>query len=453
MKNFPVLLILVLLLVVSGTVMAQNPSPSTADSLTLQMNSLKKDLGILKRIKVSGYLQPQFQYADSAGQPSFAGGNFAAGVDKRFMIRRGRVKFQYTSPANEKGIATSQYVLQLDATDRGIAVKDVYVKISEPWTGYFSLTAGMFNNPFGHEITYSSSQRESPERGRMSQLHFPNEREVGVMLTIQPPKSSKLNWLRLDAGFFNGIGSPSAGVDVSDFDNKKDFISRLSMTRTTTSKKISYGAGVSYYDGGFRIDSVTVYENGKDANGTTGFIIDSRAIDNGPVPIGSRDHTRRNYVGADAQLAVEWKAGTTALRGEFITGEQPGNSTSTKSPNDKNPIVKDVYARNFNGAYFYFVQDLFTSPFQVVVKYDWYDPNTDVEGNDIGQSMIGSAKATNETDIRYDTWGFGLLYHFDANIRFMAYYDVVNNETSNNLQGFTKDRNDNVFTLRMQVKF
>ncbi len=452
MKNSTTLIAL-FLLIVSCPLMAQESSPVSADSLALQVNSLKKDLGFLKRIKISGYLQPQFQFADSSGEPSFAGGNFAAGVDKRFMIRRGRVKFQYTSPTNAKGIATSQYVLQLDATERGIAVKDVYVRITEPWTGYFSLTAGMFNNPFGHEITYSSSQRESPERGRMSQLHFPNEREVGVMLTIQPPKNSKWNWLRLDAGFFNGIGAPSVGIDVSDFDNKKDFISRLSLSRTTRSEKINYGAGVSYYDGGFRIDSVTVYEHGKDANGTSGFIIDSRAIDNGPVPIGSRDYTRRNYIGADAQFAIDWKAGTTALRGEFIAGEQPGNSSSAKSPNDKNPITKDIYSRNFNGAYFYFIQDVFTLPFQVVIKYDWYDPNTDVSGNEIGQSMIGAAKATNETDLRYDTWGFGLLYHFDANIRFMAYYDLVKNETSNNLPGFAKDRNDNVFTIRMQVKF
>src|SRR5688572_16790038 len=172
-------LIASLMLLIPFVVQAQEKPAITTDSLAVQVNSLKKDLGILKRFKISGYLQPQFQVADSAGQPSFAGGNFAAGVDKRFMIRRGRFKVQYTSPINAKGISTSQYVFQIDATEKGIAVKDIYAKLSEPWLGVFAVTMGMFNNPFGFEIAYSSSLRESPERGRMSQLHCPNEREVG----------------------------------------------------------------------------------------------------------------------------------------------------------------------------------------------------------------------------------------------------------------------------------
>ena len=50
--------------------------------------------------------------------------------------------------------------------------------------------------------------RESPERGRMSQLIFPNERDLGAMLTIQGPKLSNWNWLKLEAGLFNGTGAP-----------------------------------------------------------------------------------------------------------------------------------------------------------------------------------------------------------------------------------------------------
>ncbi len=452
MKNI-LLLVSIVFLSLPYASYSQEAVPVSVDTLANQIGAIKKDISVLKRLKFSGYLQPQFQYADSSGQPSFAGGNFAPGLDKRFMVRRGRLKVQYTGTANAKGITTSTYVFQIDATEKGIVVKDVYAKITDPWTGIFSVTAGMFNNPFGYEITYSSGSRETPERGRMSQLHFPNEREVGAMLTIQGPKGSKWNWIRWDAGFFNGIASPSVGVDVSDFDKKKDFITRLSIERSANSEKIKYGAGISYYDGGFRIDSVSVYKAGKDAGGADGFILNSQAVTNGAIPISKRGYTTRQSYGADAQLSINWIPGNTILRAEYIMGEQPGNSSSTRSPNDKNPITRDIYSRNFNGAYFYFVQSILKSPFQAVVKYDWYDPNTDVEGNAIGRSVTGNAKATNETDIRYDTWGFGMLYHFDANIRFMAYYDVVKNETSSNLSGFTGDRKDNVFTLRMQVKF
>lgn len=432
---------------------SQDKQPVSVDTLSSQVNGLKKDMNALKRIKISGYIQAQFQFADSAGQASFAGGTFASGVDKRFMIRRGRLKVAYTSQANDKGINISQYVLQIDASERGFALKEAYAKITDPWTGWASIHIGMFDDPFGFEVSHSSSLMESPERGRMSQLHFPNEGEVGAMLTIQGPKGSKWNWLKWSAGFFNGNGSPSSGVDVSDWDSKKDFVTRLSLERNTKNEKIKYGAGVSYYDGGFRIDSVSVYKHGMDDNGTKGFILDTKAVDNGVPAVADRGFTTRQYVGFDAQFSINWMLGTTILRGEYITGEQPGNSTSAKSPNDKTPNIRDVYARNFDGAYFYFVQSILKSPFQVVVKYDWYDSNTDVKGDEIGQSMIGSAKATNATDLRYDTWGLGAIYNIDSNIKITAYYDYVTNEESKNLSGYTQDLSDNVFTLRAQVKF
>ena len=86
---------------------------------------------------------------------------------------------------------------------------------------------------------------------------------------------------------------------------------------------------------------------------------------------------------------------------------------------------------------------------QVVVKYDWYDPNTEVAGDEIK----GGATKLNSTDIKYNTMGVGYIFHWDHNIKMMAYYAMVKNETSANLTGFTKDLKDNVFTLRMQYKF
>jgi len=447
------LIFVIPIMLLPGLVMSQTNSTLSVDTLNDRLRTLNEDIAPIKRIKLSGYIQAQYQLADSGGQSSFAGGNFAPGVDNRFMIRRGRLKVTYTAPDNAKGISISQYIFQIDATEKAVAIRDLYAKITDPWTGSVSLTMGMFNNPFGFDISYSSGLRESPERGRMSQLHFPNEREIGAMITISGPKGSKWSWLKLDAGFFNGNGSPVGVPDVSDFDSKKDFITRFSFDRSAKSDKIKYSGGLSYYDGGFRIDSVADYKSGIDANSTTGFILQNTATENGSVAISNRRTTTRKYVGVDAQISYSWNAGTTILRGEYITGDQPGNSTSTRSPNDKNPVTRDVFTRKFNGAYFYFVQNIMKSPFQVVVKYDWYDPNTDAKGDEIGKSMIGSEKATNSTDVRYDTWGLGLNYQFDTNIKITAYYDFVKNEISENLSGYTQDRKDNVLTLRLQVRY
>ncbi len=433
-------------------VTAQAPANEN-DSLKKQFDAFNKELSVLKRIKFSGYVQPQFQVADSAGQSSVAGGNFASGQDNRFMVRRGRLKAQYKGSNNKKGISTSQFTVQLDITERGIGMKDANVKITDPFIGAFSLSAGVFNNPFGYEVAYSSSLRESPEYGRMSQLIFPNENEVGAMLSVQGPKNSGWNWIKFNAGFFNGNGSPSAGADVSDFDSKKDFSTRLSIERTACNKKLKYAAGLSYYSGGFRIDSVNVYKQGTDVNGVSGFVVDTKMTESGAKPIADRGFTNRQYMGADLQLSITSKIGVTTLRGEVISGEQPGLSNSSRSPNSKSPITKDIYSRNFNGAYFYFIQGIGTTPFEVVAKYDWYDPNTDVKDNEVGMPAAGSVITTNETDIRFDTFGFGLLYHFDNHIRVTAYYDMVKNEESSNLSGYTKDIKDNVFTLRMQFEF
>jgi hypothetical protein len=103
------------------------------------------------------------------------------------------------------------------------------------------------------------------------------------------------------------------------------------------------------------------------------------------------------------------------------------------------------------------------------VKYDWYDPNTEVSEEEIGKSVISTTanpmKATSSTDLKYTTLGLGLAYRWDANIKITAYYDMVTNETSSSLKGisssgahesgkdYTIDLPDNVFTLRVQMKF
>ncbi|MBL0103881.1 MAG: porin [Bacteroidetes bacterium] len=447
-------LLIVLLTIGTMQSKAQETEATPLDTLTSTVTGIRQELDVLKRIKISGYIQGQFQYSDSTGAGAYNGGAFAAGIDKRFMLRRARVKFQYDAPLNEKGISTSQYVLQFDVSEKGLTIKDVYGKFTDPWSGWFSFTVGMQNRPFGYEIPYSSSLRESPERGRMSQILFPGERDLGGMISIQGPKLSRWNWIKLDAGFFNGNGAPGAGGNVSDFDKKKDFIAHLGINRSSASENIKYGLGLSYYEGGFRIDTVNVYKSSVDANGVRGFELIGKKDDVKPIGYGTRAYSSRKYVGFDAQVSINWTGGLTTLRAEYIQGDQPGAGSGTASPNSSTPITSDIYNRKFNGAYIYFLHNIMQTPFQVVAKYDWYDPNTDIKGDEIGKAIASSTfKNSNATDIKYTTLGLGLAYRWDANLKLTAYYEMVTNETSNNLSGYTKDLTDNTFTLRMQVKF
>ena len=431
---------------------AQEGELQPIDTLTSSVAGIRQELDVLKRIKVSGYIQAQFQYADSTGAAQFSGGTFNAGIDKRIMLRRARLKVQYDAAPNDLGISTSQYVLQFDATERGFVIKDLYAKFTDPWSGWFSATIGNQNRPFGFEIGYSSSLRESPERGRMSQIIFPNERDMGAMLTIQGPKTTNWNWLKLEAGLFNGTGgpdaagsSPTAVSNTSDYDKRKDLISHLSMNRSSNSELMKFGLGVSYYDGGFLFNNDTIFHAGTDSAGVKGYTIESS--------VNNKFHTysERKYIGADAQFSIEWLPGMTTLRGEYIQGDQPGISSSTASPKALGSVP--IYKRKFNGAYFYFLQNILQTPFQAIVKYDWYDPNTDLTGDEIGKSVKAGTVKSGSADLKYTTIGLGLAYRWDANLKITFYYDMVKNETSNNLSGFTHDLKDNVVTLRAQMKF
>src|SRR5688572_13019855 len=62
-------------------------------------------------LKISGYIQPQFQIAEEKGVKSYSGGDFAENVSNRFMLRRGRVRFDYVH-FTEEGQPQAQVVFQ-----------------------------------------------------------------------------------------------------------------------------------------------------------------------------------------------------------------------------------------------------------------------------------------------------------------------------------------------------
>lgn len=427
----PKVTFLSLLLVVSVSSYSQGVS----DSLISVMNSLQSEIKGMKKIKFSGYIQSQVQFADSSGIASFAGGNFAPNVDKRFMVRRGRLKAAYS------GSSLNLFVLQIDVTQSGVGIKDAYARFTDPWVKAIHLTAGVFDRPFGFEIGYSSSSRETPERGRMSQTIFNGEREVGAMLTFQMPKDHPFSYFKMEAGLFNGSG-PTA----MDFDHQKDFIGRIRIDRTTTNEKIRYGMGVSYYNGGRRMATSFIYAAGADSLGLSTFVQEQDTNNYGKI-------AGKAHLGADLQLSFNWPLGLTTVRAEYIQGNMPGTSSTTANPSSQ--PSGDTYQRKFNGAYFYFIQKILKSRHEIVVKYDWYDPNTDVIGDDIGFAPQGSGnyKATSKTDIKYTTLGLGYNFHYDSNVKLVFYYDIVTNETSKYLGGYTKDLKDNVVTVRVQYKF
>lgn len=425
-KNIAVLVIAILLPFV---VKAQEIEhlDERIDTLANEVVTLDKIVKELSKFKVSAYIQGQYQYGqkDASLKVGDSNENPEDGFN-RIGIRRGRMKFEYND-----GIGTG--AVQLEVNDKGVSFRDLYIGVKDPWTKRNQLMAGVFNRPFGYEVGYSTANLESPERATVIQYFFPDERDLGAMLTLRMPNESPLNFLRLDAGLF-------AGNSINrDTDNKKDFIGRVGASKAI-GNTMQWGLGASYYNGSVYNPTSTAYE----MEG-----LSFRPIDKGKTGT----FMKREYFGLDAQFTLLSDFGKTELRAEGLWGTQPGTAGSSKSPNygtrPTDTEANALFARPFLGYFFYFIQDIGLTPFSLVLKYDAYDPNTDVKENETGRNE----SLTNATDLAQSTVGIGALYRFNKHIRLQCYYEFNNNETSEHVSGYEKDRKDNVLTVRLQYKF
>ena len=75
---------------------------------------------------------------------------------------------------------------------------------------------------------------------------------------------------------------------------------------------------------------------------------------------------------------------------------------------------------------------------QLVVRYDHFDPNTKLSGDNAG------------SEVYYNTFNFAWQYYLNDYIRITLNYEMPKNEIS---QTVTKDLKDNVLGIRFQAKF
>jgi hypothetical protein len=408
---------------------------SDLDSTLLYLkDTVRPFLKRFENLQFTGYIQPQFQLADTEGAKSYNGGDFSAFSKSRFMLRRARVKLDYLLTTGDR-YPKALFTFQVDATERGVNVRDMFMRLYETKGHNFYFTAGLFARPFGYEVNLSSAYRETPERGRMSQILMPTERDIGAMITYEPiRKQAKNKFLKLDAGLFNGQGLSG----TTDFDSHKDIISRLTI-KPVPLKKILISGGLSLLYGGWRQGVKYIYQLQTAANGDKIFIVDSSLSNIGKI-------APRHYYGADIQIILKHAWGQTEWRAEYWKGKQPGTANSTTNPGTL--PTTPTYRRNFDGAFFYFLQNIINSQNQLLIKYDWYDPNIRVKARDIGKNNTNLTSA----DIKFSTLGIGYAYYFNDHIKMILYYEFVKNELTQ-LINYTFDQKDNVFTCRLQFRF
>lgn len=381
-------------------------------------------------IAITGYLQTQYQRAESAGISSFSGGDFSKNSNERFMIRRGRLKI-------DRSDKYSSIVFQIDATQNGVQLMDAFIQLHQPNTKALLFTAGLFNRPFGHSIVYSSGYRDFPERARVFQTLMPRERDLGAMITFRP-ENKMFHFLTAELAVINGSGHTSR-----DYDSKKDLVGNLGFKfDSLANKKLHLGFGGSFYKGSVRSDTESFY-----TSTGTGFVKNTS-------PDNINWYAKRNYYGGNLQLQYDNTFGTTLFKTEYIAGTQPGIASST---NITGPLASqsfsaqpstDLYLREFSGYYFWLSHRIAKSRFTALLAYDSYDPNSDIKDEEIGANDSNTTAA----DIKFNTLGYGVACLINPRVKLTVYNEhVVNDPTQ--LPGYLDDLKDDVFTVRLQYRW
>ncbi len=376
-------------------------SDSTMERLEVldgRLNSLEErvlvsegDLFKLTKIKVSGYIQTQFEYY----QKGLVKTN---DPDNTFYIRRARVKFTYEATDGIK------FVLQPDFSTGNLSLKDAYAVASLKKLPSLSLWAGQFNRT-NYEVEYSSSQREVLERSRVIRTIYPGEREVGAKLEFNPVKVP----LKLQFAVLNGNFT---GKEQKDVDSKKDIMARAVYSVKLPSAGIGIDFGAHGYFGGLMAKNkyISDFESQMDSvSSNTGSYMD------------------KQWIGGEAQLFFDVLGGM-SLKGEYIAGKNAFAGDSKSNPNK---------TRKFSGYYAYLIKNIGNRN-QFIARYDYFDPNTKLSGDDA------------KKEVSYSTFTLAWQYYLNDFIRLTVNYEIPKNETNSTI---TDDIKDNVFGLRLQAKF
>ncbi len=489
---------------------------STVEGHNERILTLEASVSKLNQMRISGYVQPQWlwQDIDSLGN-QFNTRNY-------FQIRRGRIKFTHTTLI-EGTTGSVSAVIYPDIIETGVSIREVYATWNVFGNSYsqmpeLALQLGSMNRPFGYEIAYSSSAREVAERSTAENRLFNGERDLGLQVLYSPTFGGITPVLEM--GIFNGsdnfgkgpvpavpavtsnqlffgsgavIGAtagtpPAVGATDSAYiagkvntqlasqttayttasaiqQNKKEFIGHLRFP-FLISDEFSFDIGGSWSIGGITPISNVVAEY----SGDKGALVLSKDGDT-PHSFNTRGYAssglfnnNRTILGGDIQLYLSiLPFGGTIIKGELYTGTQPFYGTSALYSSADTAALGAptgvLVKKSVMGMYAMLVQNI-TSDFQLVVRYDMWDPNTNFTGTDAasiakinGYTYIktngdfGGDLATNTLTIAVNAFiGGSLRVMFNVDMPMLEEYT----KTGDVIVG---DPKDNRFTFRTQYIF
>ncbi len=211
-----------------------------------RLKSLEADLGLLRHLKVQGFVQLQYrlQSVDAAASPNLVNGTLPPGIGSNdviakadgtttntnlFRLRRTRLRTIYETDA-------MRVFLQIDLLPAGgpTATQGTIARNAEAtgiarWSDDVrtEFTAGLFMIPFRAEVVEISMYRPWIERTTASQQLFPSERDLGV----HAKTFVKKDLFTIDVGLLNGqrVGEKTF-VLQPDLNSSKDGFATITST-------------------------------------------------------------------------------------------------------------------------------------------------------------------------------------------------------------------------------
>jgi phosphate-selective porin len=360
----------------------------------------ESDLGKLNKIKVSGYIQAQWEsYGADLEKTN--------GYSNTFYIRRARVKFTYEALDGVK------FVLQPDFSTGNLTLKDAYAVANLPKLKDLTLWAGQMNRP-NYDVEYSSSSRELLERARVTTTIYPGEREVGAKLEYNGTKIPVLLQVMMMNGDFTGTQAKAV-------QSRKDVMARFVYSVKLPSAGVGIDFGANHYFGS-NLAKTNKYV--KNSDGTLDSLNNVwRYLD-------------KHWTGGEIRIYADVLGGL-SIKGEYVAGINSLASTVASSATMAQKKASPNLYNNFAGYYITFIKNIGAKN-QAVVRYDYYDPNTKLSGDAAGNSLY------------YKTWAIAWQHYLNDNIRITAQFTLPKNETNTSNP---TDVKDNLFTIRVQAKF
>lgn len=329
---------------------------TTATLLLVVVFSTVRAQKIADYLSLSGFIDTQYDIESYNGEKTDL---------STLQIRRARLDI--------KGDVSERLSFRLQADFTSPKLIDAFIKYR--FNKLVNLQVGQFKTPFTLENPYSPLNLESIENAQaITKLagykdvsgvsSYANGRDIGVQISGSAfQKNGKWDVLTYYAGIFNGNG-----INTKDCNTDKDLAARIEL-RPIVEELVLSG---SIYNGNYAI-------NGKNAD-------------------------RNRY-----SAGLEYKNKKLTIRSEYLNGET-GISDGTSINNLKS---NGFYA--VAGYWFNFTSNGLSQKIRPVVRYDFYDNNSDVDNDEAYAYMIG-----------LDWWP-------EQNLRFFVNYTLKDQKKHENL--------------------